>query len=203
MTRGNEPTLTGSEQVPAAPRPPSGSRRVEGIPYHTPIRWRIWSRATETSSPRWGRTLIERPDAGIDYAYQGEDRDQRTKLVPLAKPTHRRGAPCRARRRHGPGRHVSLRYLPRQAGDTSFEVLKKCGRPASQQQISGANERFVEQWYYEPGPGAFQRILTFVGTRLVNIETVTRPQLAYRATPPHRKRPGRHLAPAIARPRDD
>jgi hypothetical protein len=60
-------------------------------------------------------------------------------------------------------------------GDTSFEVLKKCGRPASQQQISGANERFVEQWYYEPGPGAFQRILTFVGTRLVDIETVTRP----------------------------
>ncbi|MGH8480355.1 MAG: DUF2845 domain-containing protein, partial [Gammaproteobacteria bacterium] len=38
-------------------------------------------------------------------------------------------------------------------GDTSFEVLRKCGRPASQQQISGANERFVEQWYYEPGPG--------------------------------------------------
>jgi hypothetical protein len=49
-------------------------------------------------------------------------------------------------------------------GDTSFEVLKKCGRPASQQQISGANERFVEQWYYEPGPGEFTRILTFVGT---------------------------------------
>gem|GEM_PF-2284458 len=48
-------------------------------------------------------------------------------------------------------------------GDTSFEVLKKCGHPASQQQISGANERFVEQWYYEPGPGAFKRILTFVG----------------------------------------
>jgi len=60
-------------------------------------------------------------------------------------------------------------------GDTSFEVLKKCGRPASQQQISGANERFVEQWYYEPGPTEFTRILTFVGTRLVNIETVTRP----------------------------
>jgi Protein of unknown function (DUF2845) len=60
-------------------------------------------------------------------------------------------------------------------GDTSFEVLKKCGRPASQQQISGANERFVEQWYYEPGPTAFQRILTFVGTRLVDIEIVTRP----------------------------
>ena len=40
-------------------------------------------------------------------------------------------------------------------GDTSFEVLKKCGPPASQQQISGANERFVEQWYYEPGPREF------------------------------------------------
>ncbi len=60
-------------------------------------------------------------------------------------------------------------------GDTSFEVLEKCGPPASQQQISGANERFVEEWYYEPGPTAFKRILTFVGTRLVNIETVTRP----------------------------
>jgi hypothetical protein len=60
-------------------------------------------------------------------------------------------------------------------GDTSFEVLKKCGRPTSQQQISGANERFVEQWYYEPRPTEFTRILTFVGTRLVNIETVTRP----------------------------
>ena len=60
-------------------------------------------------------------------------------------------------------------------GDTSFEVLKKCGPPASQQQISGANERFVEQWYYEPGPTEFTRILTFAGTRLVNIETVTRP----------------------------
>ena len=60
-------------------------------------------------------------------------------------------------------------------GDTSFGVFRKCGRPASQQQISGANERFVEQWYYEPGPGAFQRILTFGGTRLVDIEIVTRP----------------------------
>ncbi len=62
-----------------------------------------------------------------------------------------------------------------QPGDTAFEVLKKCGDPAERQQISGANERFVEVWYYEPGPRAFTRILTFVGTRLVNIETVTRP----------------------------
>jgi hypothetical protein len=60
-------------------------------------------------------------------------------------------------------------------GDTSFEVLEKCGQPLSQQRISGENQRNVEQWYYKPGPGSFERILTFVGTRLVNIETVTRP----------------------------
>jgi Protein of unknown function (DUF2845) len=109
------------------------------------------------------------------HAYQGEHRDQ---------------GPSSSRRRHRlivaalfAGLAVSTVRADTfrcgtglvRPGDTSFEVLKKCGRPTSQQQISGANERFVEQWYYEPGPTEFTRILTFVGTRLVNIETVTRP----------------------------
>ena len=149
VTRGNEPTLTGSEQDQFARPDRSGSRRVEGIPYH----------ATH------GSTMLIRVKTGIRGPSSSR---RRNRLIVAALFAGLAVSTVRADTfRCGTG-------LVR-PGDTSFEVLKKCGRPASQQQISGANERFVEQWYYEPGPTEFTRILTFVGTRLVNIETVTRP----------------------------
>ena len=60
-------------------------------------------------------------------------------------------------------------------GDTKLDVLEKCGEPRLKELISGANERRVEQWYYRPGRYQFTRILTFRGTRVVDIETVARP----------------------------
>lgn len=61
------------------------------------------------------------------------------------------------------------------AGDTKLEVMEKCGPPVFKETVSGANENLVEQWHYRPGTRSFQRILTFTGARLVNIDTIARP----------------------------
>ena len=63
-------------------------------------------------------------------------------------------------------------------GDTSFEVLKKCGEPADRQIIEPAiqadgnprtNSVTVETWVYGPNSGA-NSFLKFIDGRLVNIE---------------------------------
>jgi hypothetical protein len=64
-------------------------------------------------------------------------------------------------------------------GDLSFDVLKKCGEPASRQVIDpvvGANGRTpdksvpVENWVYGPRNGVY-RYLRFVDGTLVKIES--------------------------------
>lgn len=59
-------------------------------------------------------------------------------------------------------------------GDDKLTVLQKCGEPVLREVVSGALERPVEQWFYKRGVRRFTRILTFEGTRLTRIETVTR-----------------------------
>ncbi|MGH8593857.1 MAG: DUF2845 domain-containing protein [Gammaproteobacteria bacterium] len=61
------------------------------------------------------------------------------------------------------------------AGDTKLEVMEKCGLPLLKETVSGADERLVEQWHYRPGTRSFQRILTFTGARLVDIDTIADP----------------------------
>jgi len=67
-------------------------------------------------------------------------------------------------------------------GDTSAEVLQKCGPPHSQQEIGieygelsdekhhPRSETIIEQWSYDLGPGTFLKVLTFEGGRLQRIE---------------------------------
>ena len=64
------------------------------------------------------------------------------------------------------------RHLVR-VGDTKVDVIRRCGEPFFRQQISGTDERSVEQWFYVPGRTQFQRIVTFQGTRVVRIEIKT------------------------------
>ena len=59
-------------------------------------------------------------------------------------------------------------------GDTKVNVIRRCGEPYFRQLISGSDERTVEQWFYVPARTQFQRIVTFRGTRVVNIEIETR-----------------------------
>lgn len=59
-------------------------------------------------------------------------------------------------------------------GDTKLDVLDKCGEPLFREIVSGADERRVEQWIYRPGSGQFDRILTFRGIDLVDIDVRTR-----------------------------
>lgn len=61
------------------------------------------------------------------------------------------------------------------AGDTKVDVLKHCGKPQFREVVSGADERRVEEWYYERGTVRFPVLLTFRGLELVEIETITRP----------------------------
>ncbi|MGH8604275.1 MAG: DUF2845 domain-containing protein [Gammaproteobacteria bacterium] len=61
------------------------------------------------------------------------------------------------------------------AGDTKLDVMEKCGPPVLKETVSGANEALVEQWHYRPGSRSFQRILTFTGARLVDIDTIAKP----------------------------
>ncbi len=58
-------------------------------------------------------------------------------------------------------------------GDTKVDVIHRCGEPYFREVISGSDERSVEQWYYIPSRTQFQRIVTFRGTRVVNIEIKT------------------------------
>lgn len=58
--------------------------------------------------------------------------------------------------------------------DTKLDVLEKCGEPLFREIVSGADERRVEQWIYRPGGGQFDRVLTFRGIDLVNIDVRTR-----------------------------
>jgi len=58
-------------------------------------------------------------------------------------------------------------------GDDKLTVLEKCGEPIFREVVSGALERRVEQWFYKRGVRQFTRILTFEGTRLTRIETIT------------------------------
>ena len=58
-------------------------------------------------------------------------------------------------------------------GDTKVDVIHRCGEPYFRQMISGSDERAVEQWFYIPSPTQFQRIVTFRGTRVVDIEIKT------------------------------
>ncbi|QXI28585.1 DUF2845 domain-containing protein [Pseudomonas vanderleydeniana] len=64
-------------------------------------------------------------------------------------------------------------------GDTSFEVLKKCGEPADRQVTEPArlpngnpvrNSVTVETWVYGPENGA-RSFLRFIDGRLVKVET--------------------------------
>ena len=59
-------------------------------------------------------------------------------------------------------------------GDDKLTVYEKCGEPKFKDRISGANERRVEVWYYRRGIQQFTRVLTFVGTKLVRIEALTK-----------------------------
>ena len=59
-------------------------------------------------------------------------------------------------------------------GDDKLTVFEKCGEPKFKELVSGANERRVEAWYYKRGTQQFTRILTFDGTKLVRIETLSR-----------------------------
>ncbi len=59
-------------------------------------------------------------------------------------------------------------------GDTKVDVIHRCGEPYFREMISGSDERNVEQWYYIPSSTQFQRIVTFRGTRVVDIEIKTR-----------------------------
>ena len=60
-------------------------------------------------------------------------------------------------------------------GDRSFEVLQKCGEPASRDLIGytlgsyDQREFKIEEWVYGPRNGVFH-ILTFEGNRLTSIE---------------------------------
>lgn len=60
-------------------------------------------------------------------------------------------------------------------GDRSFEVLEKCGEPASRDQVGykvGAydkRETRIEEWIYQQGDDTLS-ILTFEGNRLTGIE---------------------------------
>jgi hypothetical protein len=58
------------------PRPRSGSRRVEGIPYHTPIRWRIHPSAVDAAELQKYQILAEvtRPGDGDELAPPGAER---------------------------------------------------------------------------------------------------------------------------------
>lgn len=59
--------------------------------------------------------------------------------------------------------------------DTCFEVLARCGEPASRVLVSGAagaDSPLSEQWLYDGGSQRFPRVLTFRGTRLVRIEVI-------------------------------
>ena len=57
-------------------------------------------------------------------------------------------------------------------GDSKYDVLTKCGEPKFKEEISGADERRVEEWIYKQGSRQLTRVLTFSGTRLVKIETL-------------------------------
>lgn len=59
-------------------------------------------------------------------------------------------------------------------GDSKLRVLDKCGEPDFRETVSGANERRVEQWYYRSGTQRFTRVVTFRGTRIEDIEILTR-----------------------------
>lgn len=59
-------------------------------------------------------------------------------------------------------------------GDSKLRVLDKCGEPDFRETVSGANERRVEQWFYRSGTQRFTRVVTFRGTRIEDIETLTR-----------------------------
>jgi hypothetical protein len=58
-------------------------------------------------------------------------------------------------------------------GDTKPQVAQKCGDPDFREFISGADERSMEQWYYERGQGQFPRVLTFRGITLIDVEVRT------------------------------
>jgi len=58
--------------------------------------------------------------------------------------------------------------------DTKLDVLDKCGEPMFREIVSGADERRVEQWIYRRSSGQFDRVLTFRGLELVNIDVRTR-----------------------------
>jgi hypothetical protein len=65
-----------------------------------------------------------------------------------------------------------------QLGETTGEVELKCGDPAFRDrrtEARGANDQLstvtIETWTYNLGPHDFIRTLTFVDTRLRNIET--------------------------------
>ena len=59
-------------------------------------------------------------------------------------------------------------------GDDKLTVYEKCGEPKFKDVVSGSDERRVEVWYYRRGIQQFTRVLTFVGTKLVRIEALTK-----------------------------
>ncbi|MGH6636153.1 MAG: DUF2845 domain-containing protein [Gammaproteobacteria bacterium] len=61
------------------------------------------------------------------------------------------------------------------AGDTKLAVMEKCGPPVLKETVSGADEALVEKWHYRPGSRSFERILTFTGARLIDIDTIAKP----------------------------
>jgi hypothetical protein len=63
-------------------------------------------------------------------------------------------------------------------GETTSQVLQKCGNPASVQVYPGTGGRYrrlpVEVWVYDRGEGTFPVVLRFVGSVLEEIRIVSR-----------------------------
>ena len=61
-----------------------------------------------------------------------------------------------------------------EAGDTSAQVLAKCGQPTRREEIRIAGRRgmtIIPCWIYDYGSGSFVRRLVFQGDRVARIET--------------------------------
>lgn len=65
-----------------------------------------------------------------------------------------------------------------QEGDTKAELLLACGEPLLQEVVGieeeGDDERLVEHWTYERGPGKFLKLVVIEGGVIASFENVER-----------------------------
>lgn len=54
-------------------------------------------------------------------------------------------------------------------GDSKYELMRKCGKPAFSEVTSGANNTKTEAYYFNQGKGRFPRIIGVRGSRVVTI----------------------------------